>query len=126
MFNEKGFPFPAFSERKPLQMIVPKLLAHLAWLSLAAATQILAAPEAEPDGHTSGLRVGTAAIALEADAAMVIAGGILPGKAAGQEGKLRAVATVLAKSPNELAIVACDLLMLTREQLDPVMTEIQK
>ncbi|HVJ83645.1 MAG TPA: hypothetical protein VNC50_21440, partial [Planctomycetia bacterium] len=41
------------------------------------------------------LRVGAAAAAIEADDSMTIAGGILPGKAIGQEGLLRAVAVVL-------------------------------
>jgi hypothetical protein len=76
---------------------------------------------------SSGLRVGAAAAELEADDSMVIAGGITPGKATGQEGKLRAVALVLEKQPfRKLAIVACDILMITRQHLDPVVAEIQK
>ncbi len=58
---------------------------------------------------------------------MVIAGGITPGKARGQEGKLRAVATVLEKNGSgKLAIVACDILMITRQHLDRVVREIEK
>jgi hypothetical protein len=58
---------------------------------------------------------------------MVIAGGISAGKASGQEGQLRAVAVVLAKQPfGKVAIVACDILMLTRDLLDPVVAEIEK
>jgi hypothetical protein len=73
------------------------------------------------------LRVGAAAVELEADDAMVIAGGIGPGKAVGQEGKLRAVAVVLEKQPfGKLAVVACDVLMLTRDLLDPVVPDIEK
>ncbi len=72
------------------------------------------------------LRVGAAAAELAADDAMVIAGGISPGKAAGQEGKLRAVATVLEKDGVKLAVVACDVLMLTRKTLDPVVEAIGK
>jgi len=57
---------------------------------------------------------------------MVIAGGVSPGKAAGQEGKLRAMAVVLEKQPfGKLAIVACDILMITRKHLDPVIAEIE-
>jgi neutral ceramidase len=75
----------------------------------------------------SGLRVGTASSEFEAEDSMVIAGGITPGKATGQEGKLRAVAVVLDKKPaGKLAIVACDILMITREHLDPVTAEIEK
>ena len=73
-----------------------------------------------------GLRVGAAAAELQADDAMVIAGGITPGKAGGQEGKLRCVATVLEKDRTRLAIVACDVLMMTRETLDPVVAEINR
>jgi hypothetical protein len=58
---------------------------------------------------------------------MIIAGGIAPGKATGQEGKLRAVAVVLEKEPfGQLAIVACDILMITRKHLDPVTEQIEK
>ena len=67
---------------------------------------------------STNLRVGAAAVELEADDAMVIAGGIHAGKASGQEGRLRCVAVVIEKAPVKLAIVACDVLMLTRESLD--------
>src|SRR6185503_16259539 len=64
----------------------------------------------------AGLRVGAAAVDLEADDSMVIAGGITAGKATGQEGKLRAVAVVLAQPTHgKFAIVANDVLMLTRQ-----------
>lgn len=73
------------------------------------------------------LHVGAAIVELEADDNMVIAGGITAGKAAGQEGKLRAVAVVLEQQPfGKLAIVACDVLMMTREHLDPAVREIEK
>src|SRR6185369_14427684 len=76
---------------------------------------------------TDGVKVGAAAAELEADDSMVIAGGITPGKASGQEGKLRAVAVVLEKQPfGKFAIVACDVLMITRRHLDPVVTDITK
>ena len=56
-----------------------------------------------------------------------IAGGITPGNATGQEGKLRTVAVVLEKQPfGKLAIVACDVLMITRQHLDPVVAEVEK
>jgi neutral ceramidase len=76
---------------------------------------------------TAGLHVGAGKAEFEADDSMVIAGGIAPGKAIGQEGKLRAVAVVLEKQPfGRMAIVACDILMITRERLDPVCEEIEK
>ena len=68
---------------------------------------------------TSGIRVGAAAAELEADDSMVIAGGIHARFVKGQEGKLRAVAVVLENPPSaKLVIVACDVLMMTRDQLD--------
>ncbi len=81
----------------------------------------------EKTASSGGLRVGTASAEFEADDSMTIAGGISPGKAIGQEGKLRAVSVVLEKnSSSKLAIVACDILMITRERLDPVAAEIEK
>jgi hypothetical protein len=73
------------------------------------------------------LRVGAAAVNLEADDSMVIAGGIGPGKATGQEGELRSVAVVLEKpgSP-KVAIVACDVLFVTRDFVDAALAQIEK
>jgi hypothetical protein len=73
----------------------------------------------------SELRVGAAAAELIADDSMVIGGGIEGGLVQGQEGQLRAVAVVIEK-PGEAkaAIVACDVLMLTRDLLDPIVEEI--
>jgi hypothetical protein len=72
------------------------------------------------------LRVGAAAAEMEADDSMIIAGGITAGKASGQEGKLRATAVVLEKAGTKLAIVACDILMMTRQHLDPVVKQIEQ
>lgn len=73
-----------------------------------------------------GFKVGTCVYELEADSSMDIAGGILARKSSGQDGKLRIVAIELEKKPVKLAIVACDLLMIARQQLDPVVAEIEK
>ena len=71
------------------------------------------------------LHVGAAAAEFVADDSMHIGGSILPGKVQGQEGKLRAVAVVLEKpGDGKLALVACDVLMLTRDLLDPVVKQI--
>jgi hypothetical protein len=92
------------------------LCAFTGWLSALSAADV-----------PTDLRVGAAADELEADDSMVIAGGISPGKATGQEGKLRATAVVLEKQRfGKLAIVACDVLMITRQHLDPVVAEIEK
>src|SRR3954462_10379478 len=81
----------------------------------------------QTDAVAQGVRVGAAAAELEADDSMIIAGGITAGKASGQEGKLRAVGVVLEKAPfGKFAIVACDILMITRQHLDPVVAEITK
>lgn len=73
------------------------------------------------------LQVGTAAAELQADDSMPIAGGIHPGYAKRQEGKLRAVALVLQRPGSApVAVVACDVLMLTRDLVDPVAAEIEK
>lgn len=93
--------------------------------SLILCLALLAAPEA--GAQTTGLHVGAAAAEFVADDTMEIAGSILAGKATGQEGKLRAVTVVLEKKPfPKVAIVACDILMITRDLLDPVGAEIEK
>jgi neutral ceramidase len=64
-------------------------------------------------------KVGAAAADFTADDALVIGGGIGPGKAKGQEGKLRAVALVVEDpSGGRVCLVACDVLMLNRDVLD--------
>jgi len=77
--------------------------------------------------YAGDVRCGAAAANVEADDAMVIGGGIGPGKATGQEGELRSVAVVLEKpgSP-KVAIVACDVLFVERDFLEPVLVEIEK
>lgn len=101
---------------------------RLLTVTMVAATLLLtgvAAPPALGAGGGTGVRVGAASVELEADDGMVIAGGITPGLAGGQEGQLRAVAVVLEKAGSgKLAIVACDILMITREYLDPVVARI--
>lgn len=73
------------------------------------------------------VRVGAAAADFSADDSMHIGGSILPGQVKGQEGKLRAVAVVLEKpGSGKVAMVACDVLMLTRDLLDPVCVEIER
>ena len=73
------------------------------------------------------LRVGAAAVAVEADDSMVIAGGIGPGKATGQEGELRATAVVIEKPPGtKLAIVSCDVLFVERDFVDRALERIER
>jgi hypothetical protein len=103
--------------------------ARTRWLlALAVGAFLQLAPcHCADNPSANGLRVGAAAAELEADDSMIIAGGITAGKATGQEGKLRATAVVLEQQPfGKLAIVACDVLMMTRLHLDPVVAEIEK
>jgi hypothetical protein len=65
------------------------------------------------------LKAGAAAANLAADDALVIGGGIGPGKARGQEGELRASAVVLEDAQGQrVALIACDVLMVARDVLD--------
>ncbi len=77
--------------------------------------------------QAAGLRVGAAAVELEADDSMPIAGGIHAGRSSGQEGKLRATAVVIEKAGSApLAVVSCDVLFVTRDFVDPAVAEIEK
>lgn len=74
-----------------------------------------------------GLRAGAAAEEFAADDAMVIGGGIGPGKAKGQEGKLRASALVVEDGKGaRVCLVACDILMVKRDVLDRAARRIEK
>ncbi len=78
-------------------------------------------------GADGGLSVGAAAVTIAADDSMVIGGGIHPGYVSGQEGELRATAVVLrVAGAAPMAIVACDVLMLNRDMLDPVAEVIER
>ncbi len=80
---------------------------------------------AEPGA--TGFKVGVASADFTSDDSMVIAGGIAPGKAQGQEGRLRAVAVVLEQAASgRFAIVACDCLFVTRAMVDATLAEIEQ
>lgn len=69
--------------------------------------------------QAQALRVGAAVSRLESTDDLVIGGGILPGKAAGQEGELRASAVVIEGTNRAKAcIISCDVLMVARDVLD--------
>src|SRR5688572_4537389 len=89
---------------------------------------VLAASRGQDSTKPAGeLQVGAAAVELQADDGMVIGGGILPGKATGQDGKLRATAVVIEKpGGGTVAVVACDVLMMNRDLLDPAAEEVAK
>lgn len=69
--------------------------------------------------EAQALRVGAAVATLESTDDLVIAGGILPGKAVGQEGELRASAVVVQGTNGAKAcLISCDVLMVARDVLD--------
>lgn len=73
------------------------------------------------------LKVGAAAVNLQAADSMVISGGIGPRYAEGQEGQLRATAVVLQKpGQTKVALVACDVLFVSRRDVDPALREIAR
>src|SRR5437868_5179883 len=87
----------------------------------------LSAAPAQSPRVDNAIKVGAAAVEVPADDAMVIGGGIHAAFAKGQEGQLRAVAVVLEKpSAGKLALVACDVLFVPRDLLDPIVEEISK
>ncbi|HPP52043.1 MAG TPA: hypothetical protein PK777_03755 [Thermoguttaceae bacterium] len=86
------------------------------------------APETKtPPAAQNELRVGAAAVELQADDNMPIAGSIHAWYAKGQEGKLRALAVVLQKADQPpVAIVACDILIMAQDLLSPVFDQIER
>ncbi len=74
-----------------------------------------------------GVKVGSASAELIADGTMVIGGGITGAPLAEQEGLLRVTAVVLEKpGVPKVALVAADVLFLTKDFVDPALAEIQK
>ncbi len=95
---------------------------HLRAAPVSSESKVVPNAAAEPT-----LRVGAAAVELQADDSMSIAGSIHAGRLKGQEGQLRAVAVVLQKGQSPpVALVACDVLIMTRDLVDPVVAEIEK
>lgn len=96
------------------------MMKHTAFALLAILT--LGVPS-----HAQDLKAGAAAEVLTADDAMVIGGGIGPGKARGQEGELRASALVVEDARGgRIALVACDVLMIERDVLDRAARRIEQ
>ena len=103
----------------------PMRTALLLLLAAISGTLPLPGSPAADKADAPTVRVGAAAVELEADDDMVIGGSILPYKVTGQDGKLRAVAVVVEKpGGGKVALVACDVLMLNRDLLDPVEEEV--
>ena len=94
-------------------------------MRLAVATWLLWCCVARPPA-AQGLGVGAAAVPVEADDSMVIAGGIGPGKATGQEGELRATAVVVERAGVKVAIVSCDVLFVGGDLVDRALGRIAR
>ena len=107
-----------------MKTLASSLFRQCSWLRTLTLSVIVSAVPVV--AGAAGLRVGAAAVPFKADDSMVIGGSIQGGKLKGQEGELRAVAVVLQKDSVKVAVVACDVLMLTRDLLDPVAAEIEK
>ena len=107
------------------RLVFGRILVFIAGACLASA---LAFADGYDTPSLANLKVGAAAVELRGDDAMPIAGGIGPGKATGQDGMLRAVATVVQGPPNgtRVAIVALDILMIRRDYLDAAAKEIEQ
>ena len=65
------------------------------------------------------IKVAAATAKILCDDSMVIAGGILPKYASGQEGKIR-VSAIVIEGNTKLCIVSCDIFMIQRDILDEV------
>ncbi len=84
------------------------------------------APQKSAKGNTD-IRVGAAAIRLQSEASMPIAGSLESHFAKDQEGDLRAVAVVVERpGSGKVAIVACDVLWVTRAIADAAASEIEQ
>src|SRR5262249_7877291 len=122
--------FPGLSARGTIRtsLILARCAMRVVRLCLFAI--VVSVTPVSSNGATPIVKVGAAAVELEADDDMVIGGGILPYKVKGEEGKLRAVAVVIEQpagtGKGKVAIVACDVLMMARDQLDPAVEEIAK
>jgi hypothetical protein len=82
-------------------------------------------PSGAPPARPARVAAGASAAEMRGDDSMVIGGGIGPGAAVGQEGKLRASAVVLGSGRDRLALVACDVLMVNRDYLDQAARRIE-
>ncbi len=71
------------------------------------------------------IRAAASAAEIVGDDSMVMAGGIHPGYAHGQEGRLRASALVVAGREEKLCLVSCDVLMFNRDIVDEIAKRIE-
>ncbi len=99
----------------------------LAFVAMGLSTLLSTALAQAADPAAAALRVGAAAVPFPVNDSMKLGGHMHPLIAAGQEGELRAVATVIEQAGSgKFAIVACDVLFITREMIDRCAALIQK
>ncbi len=98
------------------------------WSSyLLASSLVLCANLPAISADPGDLRVGATAVNLVADDSMPMAGMAGRPRSQGQEGELRVIAIVIERpGENKLAIVACDVLWLTRDLVDDALAEITR
>jgi hypothetical protein len=72
------------------------------------------------------LRVGASSVPVESDDSMILAGGIGPARATGQEGELRATAVVVEKGPAKVALVSCDVLFVPADLVERAAARVEK
>jgi putative membrane-bound dehydrogenase-like protein len=110
-------------------LMPPGLEAGLTPQGLADLIAFLRAREerAETTAAVADLRVGAAAVNLQSDETMPLAGMLEARFTKEQEGELRAVAVVVEKpGAGKVAIVACDVLWVTRAIVDAAAAEIER
>jgi len=73
----------------------------------------------------NSIKVSSASTDIAGDDSMVIAGGIHPWFAQGQEGKIRASAVIIEDEKTRFCIVSCDVLMFGRDIIDEVERRIE-
>ena len=96
-------------------------------VGIALIAAFVASAAADEPADLGPLRVGAAAAVFPADNKMQLGGHMQALYAQGQEGELRAVATVIEQpGSGKVAIVGCDVLFLTREMVDRCTAQIEK
>ncbi len=112
-----------------LSLMPEGLEAGLSEQDMADLLQYLHIGEANPKAvakSSADLRVGAGAANLQADESMPLAGYLENRFTKEQEGELRAIAVVVEKpGADKIAIVACDVLWVTRAIVDAAATEIE-
>ena len=113
-----------------LSLMPEGLEAGLSHQDMADLIQVLRAGSAKPQAAgkaDTDVRVGAAAVNLQSDETMPLAGSLENHFTKEQEGELRAVAVVVEKpGGDKVVIVACDVLWVTRAIVDAALAEVER